>query len=238
MLPKDRSKMNDNLSLSEAIDKLTKEPLDQLKKSLMTFDRDLAKDSIDKIIAEKIDPNTVLEVVTTTMRVVGDAFAREEIFLPELFAAADTMQTVMPDIEKEIEKKGSNRKDIGKVVLGTVRGDIHSIGKTMVGTLMTAGGFKVYDLGIDVSSKKFMEAIRENKPDILALSALLTTTAYEQENVINMLKKEGLREKVKIIVGGGAVTQEFADSIGADGYESSAPGAAELAKELLGIKED
>lgn len=228
--------MNNKLPLGDVVEKLSNEPLDILRKSLITYDRDLAKDSINKIFNKEIEPNTVLEVVTGTMDLIGDAFAREEIFLPDLFAAADTMQSIMPDIEKEIEKKGVVREIIGKIVLGTVKGDIHSIGKTMVGSLLTAGGFKVYDLGIDVSSAKFMEAIRKYKPDILALSALLTTTAYEQQNIINMLKEEGLREKVKIIVGGGAVTEEFAEKIGADGYESSAPGAVILVKKVLGIE--
>jgi len=230
--------MNDKLPLNEVVEKLSNEPLDLLKKSLITYDHELAKDSINKIIYDKTDPNIALEVITSTMRLIGDAFAIEEIFLPELFAAADIMQSIMPIIEEEINKKGGNRKILGKVVLGTVSGDIHSIGKTMVGTLLSASGFKVYDLGIDVNSAKFMEAIRKYQPDILAMSALLTTTAYEQKNVINMLKKEGLRKKVKIIVGGGAVTEEFADSIGADGYESTAPGAATLAKKILGIKGD
>lgn len=230
--------MNDILYLKKVIENLSNNPIDLLKKSLITYNQELAKESINKIINDKTDPNIALEAITETMRLVGDAFARDELFLPDLFSAADTMQLIMPIIEKEIEKKGGKRKILGKVVLGTVSGDIHSIGKTMVGTLLSASGFKVYDLGIDVTSKKFMEAIRKYKPDMLAMSALLTTTAYEQKNVIGMLKKEGLRKKVKIIVGGGAVTEEFADSIGADGYESTAPGAATLAKKILGIKGD
>jgi len=230
--------MNDILYLKKVIENLSNNPIDLLKKSLITYNQELAKESINKIISDRIEPTIALEAITKTMRLVGDAFARDELFLPDLFSAADTMQLIMPIIEKEIEKKGGKRKILGKVVLGTVSGDIHSIGKTMVGTLLSASGFKVCDLGIDVTSKKFMEAIRKYKPDMLAMSALLTTTAYEQKNVIGMLKKEGLRKKVKIIVGGGAVTEEFADSIGADGYESTAPGAATLAKKILGIKGD
>jgi len=228
--------MNDTMTLSQMMESLTKEPIDQLKKSLVTYDQDLAKRSIDRVINKSIEPAVALEAVTETMRLIGDAFAKDELFLPDLFSAADTMQLIMPKIEAEIEKKGKKREILGSVVLGTVSGDIHSIGKTMVGTLLSAGGFKVYDLGIDVNSHKFMEAIRKHKPDVLAMSALLTTTAYEQKNVIDMLKKEKLRDKVKVIVGGGAVTEDFAYSIGADGYESTAPGAPELAKKVLGIK--
>lgn len=230
--------MNDILYLKKVIENLSNNPIDLLKKSLITYNQELAKESINKIINNKTDPNIALKAITETMRLVGDAFARDELFLPDLFSAADIMQLIMPIIEKEIEKKGGKRKILGKVVLGTVSGDIHSIGKTMVGTLLSASGFKVYDLGIDVTSEKFMEAIRKYKPDMLAMSALLTTTAHEQKNIIGMIKKEGLRKKVKIIVGGGAVTEEFADSIGADGYESTAPGAATLAKKILGIKGD
>jgi len=230
--------MNDILYFKKVIENLGNNPIDLLKKSLITYNQELARESINKIISDRIEPAIALEAITETMRLVGDAFARDELFLPDLFSAADTMQLIMPIIEKEIEKKGGKRKILGKIVLGTVSGDIHSIGKTMVGTLLSASGFKVYDLGIDVTSKKFMEAIRKYKPDMLAMSALLTTTAYEQKNVIGMLKKEGLRKKVKIIVGGGAVTEEFAGSIGADGYGSTAPGAATLAKKILGIKGD
>lgn len=228
--------MNETMNLSQLMDNLTKEPIDQLKKSLVTYDQDLAKRSIDKVIDENIEPEVALKAMTETMRMIGDAFARDELFLPDLFSAAETMQLIMPRVEEEIERKGKKREILGSVVLGTVSGDIHSIGKTMVGTLLSAGGFKVYDLGIDVNSDEFMEAIRKYRPDILAMSALLTTTAYEQKNVIDMLKKEGMRDKVKVIVGGGAVTEDFAYSIGADGYESTAPGAPGLAKQVLQIK--
>jgi 5-methyltetrahydrofolate--homocysteine methyltransferase len=118
-------------------------------------------------------------------------------------------------------------------VIGTVSGDIHNIGKDMVATLLIADGFEVYNLGVDVKAEEFVEAIERYQPNILAMSALLSTTATAQKNVIEALKKKGIREKVKIMVGGGAITPKFATAIGADGYDPTAPGAIELAKTLI-----
>ena len=135
--------------------------------------------------------------------------------------------------EEEIKNSGQKIKSLGIVVLGTVLGDVHSIGKQMVGTMLQAEGFTVHDIGIDVSAEKFINAIKIYDADILAMSALLTTTAFEQKKVMSTLVKEGLREKIKIMVGGGAVTEDFAKSIGADGYDPTAPGAAKLARKLI-----
>ena len=143
------------------------------------------------------------------------------------------MQSAMPILEEELTKKGQKRESAGTVVIGTVYGDIHDIGKTMVGTLLTAAGFSVYDIGVNRTVEEFLAAVREHKPDILAMSALLTMTAPEQQKVIEILKEEGLRDKLKIIVGGGAITQEFANEINADGYDATAPGAVGLARKLL-----
>ncbi len=167
------------------------------------------------------------------MSVVGDGFSTGELWLPDLVGAADASQAAMPILEEEIKRRGQQAKSLGTVVLGTVSGDIHTIGKSMVGVLLVAQGFRVVDIGADVPTAKFVKAVKENKADILALSALLTTTAPQQGKVISALKEAGLRDQVKIMVGGGAITQEFADSIGADGYGATAPGAVELAKSLL-----
>jgi methanogenic corrinoid protein MtbC1 len=144
------------------------------------------------------------------------------------------MQAAMPLIEAELRKTGAKRESLGTVVVGTVFGDIHSIGKAMVCTLLTAGGFEVHDLGVNIKAEEFIEAIDEYKADVLAMSALLTMTAAEQRKVIDTLKERGIREKVKVMVGGGAITADFAESIGADGYDPTAPGAVGLAKRLLG----
>jgi 5-methyltetrahydrofolate--homocysteine methyltransferase len=134
----------------------------------------------------------------------------------------------------EIEKSGKEVKKIGTVVLGTVKGDIHDIGKTMVKTFLVAENFRVIDLGVDVAPEEFVNAIEKYNPEILALSALLTTTVTEQKKIIETLKVKGIRDKVKVIIGGAAANQEFADEIGADGYEATAPRAPKLCKRLLG----
>jgi 5-methyltetrahydrofolate--homocysteine methyltransferase len=133
-----------------------------------------------------------------------------------------------------MKKRGAHRESLGIVVAGTVFGDIHSIGKTMVTTLLTAAGYEVEDLGVNVKAEAFVEAIKKHGANLLAMSALMTTTMTEQEKVIDVLKKEGIREKVKVMVGGAAVTDEFAEEIGADGYDPTAPGAVALANKLLG----
>ena len=158
---------------------------------------------------------------------------KKNIFLPELISSSDTMQFIVPKLEEEILKSGKKREVLGRIVIGTVLGDLHTIGKQMVSTLLRANGFEVIDLGIDISAEKFIAAIKKNEADILAMSALLTTTAYEQKNVMEVLEKENLRDSVKVMVGGGAVTKDFADNISADGYDSTAPGAVKLALELI-----
>ena len=144
------------------------------------------------------------------------------------------MKSAMPIIEREIERTGKERRTLGVIVIGTVYGDVHDIGKTMVSTLLTADGFDVHDLGVNITADQFVEEIKRHKADVLALSALLTTTAPEQRKVIELLRQEGLRDKIKIMVGGGAITEAFAENIGADGYDPTAPGAARLARCLLG----
>jgi methanogenic corrinoid protein MtbC1 len=132
-----------------------------------------------------------------------------------------------------ITKQGKERESAGKVVVGTVAGDIHNIGKTILGTLLTADGFEVIDLGIDVPTEKFVTSVKEQKPDVLAMSALLTITAQEQKNVIQALMREEIRDDVKIMVGGGAISEHFAEKIGADGYDPTAPGGVSLARRFM-----
>ena len=142
--------------------------------------------------------------------------------------------SAMPIIDEEIRRKALKRESLGTVVIGTVYGDIHTIGKTMVAILLNANGFIVHDLGTNVTSEQFLGAVRNYKPDILAMSALMTMTVPEQRKIIAALTEGGVRSKVKVMVGGAAVTQEFADEIGADGYDPTAPGAVELARTLVG----
>ena len=206
-----------------------------LKQAVIEYDVAGAAHWSQWIVDEGLDPLAAMDAISEAMKVVGDGYSREELWLPDLVGAANASQAAMPILEEEIQRRGQKTKDLGTVVVGTVSGDIHTIGKSMVSVLLMAQGFRVIDIGADVSAERFVEAVKENDADILALSALLTTTAPEQGKVINALKEAGLRDNVKIMVGGGAITQDFADSIGADGYGATAPGAVTLAKSLLGL---
>ena len=211
----------------------SKDPIEQLKKAIVTCDPQLARSAAQQAVQQGEDPLKALDAMTQAIRVVGNAFSAGELWLPDLVGAAEAMSAAAPTIEEEIARRGARRESLGIVVIGTVYGDIHSIGKTMVATLLEAEGFEVHDLGIDVTAEEFVEAVKAREAHILAMSALLTSTAPEQRKVIEALKKQGIRDKVKIMVGGGAITAAFAESIGADGYDPTAPGAARLARRLL-----
>ncbi|MGM0368188.1 MAG: cobalamin B12-binding domain-containing protein [Actinomycetota bacterium] len=210
--------------------------LNDLKDMVTNFDVDNAENIAKKAIEEGVDPLQAAKALTEAIRQVGEKFGKGELFLPDLVCASEVLKKSFPIINAEIEKKGKKQESLGKVIIGTVFGDIHSIGKGMISTLLYASGFEVIDLGVNVKAETFLKKIKEENPDILAMSALLTTTAQEQKNVIEGLKKQNLRNKVKVIVGGSPINQEFADSIGADGYGSTAPEGVKVAKRLLGIK--
>jgi corrinoid protein of di/trimethylamine methyltransferase len=208
--------------------------IDKLRKSIFEYDAELAAKSAQQAIESGISPVEAMNVMTFAIREIGEAFGRGDLWLPDLVGASQAMQSAAPMLEQEMKKQGASRESLGTVVAGTVFGDIHSIGKTMVTTLLAAAGFHVQDLGVNIKADAFSEAIQRHDADLLAMSALMTTTMTEQEKVIESLKKEGVRERVKVMVGGAAVTEEFAKEIGADGYDPTAPGAAELARKLLG----
>lgn len=210
--------------------------LEQLKNMVLEFDIDIAEETAKEAIDSGVDPVEAANALTEGIQIVGDKFGTGELFLPDLVCASEVLKKAFPVINAEIEKRGEKAASLGKVVLGTVFGDIHNIGKDMVSTLLYAAGFEVIDLGINVKGEDFLKAVRDEKPDILAMSALLTTTAAEQRNVIEGLGKEGLRDKVKIIVGGSPINQEFADSIGADGYGATAPEGVKMVKKFLGLE--
>jgi corrinoid protein of di/trimethylamine methyltransferase len=167
------------------------------------------------------------------MTEVGDQFAQRRMFLPDMLAAAEAMKAAMGVLEPELGRKGQERPKAGTVVLGTAKGDIHEIGKTLVGTLLTAHGFKVHDLGVDVSGEKFVAAAKEFGADVVGVSALLTTTMRNQRSVVEALGNAGLRARVKVIVGGAPVTRGWAAEIGADGYAKDAMSAVALVQGLL-----
>ena len=167
------------------------------------------------------------------MHDVGEQFARGQMYLPDMMASAEAMRAAMAVLDPELKKQGAERPKAGIVVLGTTKGDIHEIGKTLVGTLLTANGFQVHDLGVDVSGEKFAATAKEVGADIVGISALLTTTMRNQKTVIEALVKSGLRAHLKVMVGGAPVTRRWADEIGADGYAKDAMSAVALARELM-----
>lgn len=210
------------------------EILAKLKKAVIEYNVEAAASWARKALEEGIDPLEALDALTKGIKQVGDGYGRGELWLPDLIGAAEAMSSAMPIIEEEIKSRGMKRETAGVIIIGTVKGDIHDIGKNIVATLLTIDGFDVIDLGVDVAAEKFIQAIIKHKPSILAMSALLTMTAPEQRKVIDALKKEGIRDKVKVLIGGAAITQEFADDIGADGYDPTAAGAVNLARQLTG----
>jgi corrinoid protein of di/trimethylamine methyltransferase len=215
---------------------MASEILEQLKKMVTDFDIDNAESTANEAIEQGVDPLKAAEALTEGIREVGDKFGTGELFLPDLVCASEVVKQALPVISAEIEKQGKQIKSLGKVVIGTVFGDIHSIGKSMVATLLFASGFEVIDLGVNVKGEEFLKAAKEQTPDIIAMSALLTTTMMEQKSVIEGLKKENIRNKVRVIVGGSPINQEFAENIGADGYGATAPEGVKLVRSLLGIK--
>jgi corrinoid protein of di/trimethylamine methyltransferase len=167
------------------------------------------------------------------MHHVGEQFARGQMFLPDMMASAEAMRAAMAVLDPELRKLGTQRPMAGVVVLGTTKGDIHEIGKILVGTMLTAHGFRVHDLGVDVSGEKFAAKVSELNADIVGVSALLTTTMRNQKTVVEALEKAGLRSQVKIMVGGAPVTRRWAEEIGADGYAKDAMSAVTLARQLM-----
>jgi corrinoid protein of di/trimethylamine methyltransferase len=189
----------------------------ELENAIKNFDEKAAEKYSRKAIKAGIDPvETLEEGLAKPLRHIGERFGRGEAFITELIAGAQAMEAGAKILNEEIKRHGKERKQVGEFMIGTVEGDIHSIGKNIVATMLRANGFKVYDLGIDVPTEEFVKAVRKNTPDILGLSALMTTTMDKQREVINALKEAGLRDKVKIIVGGAPVTQEWVEEIDAD----------------------
>ena len=170
------------------------------------------------------------------MHAVGEQFGQGKMFLPDMMASAEAMRAAMAVLEPELTKQGAERPMEGIVILGTTKGDIHEIGKILVGTLLQANGFQVHDLGVDVSGERFAASARELHADIVGVSALLTTTMRNQKTVVEALQKAGLRERVRVMVGGAPVTRRWADEIGADGYAKDAISAVALARKLIGQK--
>ncbi len=208
--------------------------LKEIREAIITGRPDDAKDLAQKALQGGGEADKILnETLIPALNEVGEKFGRNEIFFPEMLVSAMAMKEALSVLRPVLVDKGI--KAIGRVVLGTVQGDLHDIGKNLVGMLLEGAGFEVIDLGIDTSKELFIKATREKNPQLLALSALLTTTMPRMKEVIDILEREGLREQVKVIIGGAPVTQQYADEIGADGYAPDAASAASKARGILEI---
>jgi corrinoid protein of di/trimethylamine methyltransferase len=214
----------------------TEDLFKEMAQSITDGESEKAADLAKQAIALGIDPlDAINKGFVNGVNFVGDQFSCGLMFLPELVMAGEAMKAAVAILEPELARRGTERKMLGKIVLCTVEGDIHEIGKTLVGTMLSATGFQVFDMGVDVPVMKVVEKAREVGADIVAMSALLTTTMVHQKDVIEALEDIGLRATVKVMVGGAPVTQEWVKQIGADGYSEDAIGAAKVARQLLGI---
>jgi len=210
------------------------EKFSAMRQSIIDGAPDTASSLAQQALANGVAPiDAINNGYVPGMHDVGEQFARGQMFLPDMMASAEAMRAAMSVLDSELRKLGTERPMSGVVVLGTTKGDIHEIGKILVGTMLTAHGFQVHDLGVDVAGEKFAAKARELKADIVGVSALLTTTMRNQKSVVEALEKEGLRSTVKVIVGGAPVTRRWADEIGADGYAKDAMSAVALAQELM-----
>lgn len=200
-----------------------------LKEAIVNLDFDGSKRLAQEAIARGIPPNEIISRgISAAMEEVGKKFEDSEYFLSELIVAGEISKEITQMLQPYL--KGTDIKSMGKVVIGTVKGDLHDIGKNIFGMMLESAGFEVIDLGSDVPTEAFVEAVKNNKPDMVGMSALLTVTMVEMENVIDALKRAGLRDKVKVIVGGAPITEEYAKKIGADGYGKDAVAGVEICK--------
>jgi corrinoid protein of di/trimethylamine methyltransferase len=214
---------------------MSDEILKKMAQSIIDGDGDAAVTLAKESISTNMDPlEAISRGFVVGVNTVGDAFGRGEAFLPELVMAGEAMKMAVATLDPELKKRGSQRQMLGKIVIGTVEGDIHEIGKSLVSTMLSASGFEVFDLGVDTPGDKLIGKALEVNADILAMSALLTTTMVRQREVIEELEKEGLRQKIKVMVGGAPVTRDWVATIQADGYSEDAIGAVGLAKKLVG----
>jgi len=207
---------------------------ERLSTAVLEGDAEKAAKLTQKALDQELPAQEILDNgLVLGMNEVGVRFKRGDMFVPEVLMSADAMAAGMTHLRPELAASGA--KMAGKILLGTVKGDLHDIGKNLVGMMCEGGGFEVIDIGFDVEPEKFIAAIKEHQPDIVGMSAMLTTTMRAMGHTIKAIEEAGLRDQIKVIVGGAPVDAEFAKRIGADGYGSNAPSGAELAQELAGI---
>lgn len=206
--------------------------INELFNAILEGKAELAKIKIEEALINKLSPSQILnQGMIASMAEVGDRFERGEYYVPEMLIAARAMQQALSILKPHLEQ--SDLVVVGRVVIGTVKGDLHDIGKNLVGMLLEGAGFEIRDLGTDVSAEQFVKAVRGDEADILAMSALLTTTMPNMKSVVEALHNAGLHDRVKVIIGGAPVTESYAQEIGADGYAPDASRAVKLVKALL-----
>ncbi len=206
----------------------------QIRSSIINGEPDKTIELTQEALSSSLEPMEIIDKgLMPGMNVVGEKFARGEYFLPNLVIAGTAMQNAMKLLEPELAARKQTLESSGTVVIGTVRGDIHEIGKSLVAIMLTANGFAVHDLGVNVSNETFIAKIKETEAELIGLSALITTTMTVQREIIEALIGAGIRQQVKVMVGGTPVTSEWAESIGADGYAEDAMSAVTLAKRLM-----
>ena len=208
--------------------------LDRIRRALVELDEEAFLSAVEEALQSGVSARRIVfEAMSKGMEEVGKLFEVGEYFLAEMIIAADmfkkAMSKLQPVLDKEAPSSGTVR---GKVVIGTVEGDVHDIGKSLVASMLRAAGFEVVDLGVDVPAERFVEAVEKHRPHILAMSALLTTTMKNMEKVISLLEKRGLRDKVRVIIGGAPTTPEFAEKVGADAWARNAIEAVKKCIEL------
>ena len=206
--------------------------LADLRQSVIDGDMDQARALVQNALREKLPPEQILkDGLISAMTEVGRRFECAEFYVPEMLISARAMKSGLALLRPHLIS--ANVQAVGKVIIGTVQGDLHDIGKNLVGMMLEGAGFEVVDLGVDVSADEYISAVKEHRPDIVACSALITTTMPRMENIITSLKEAGLRHQVQVMIGGAPVTDKYATDIGADGYAPDAASAASLAKALI-----
>jgi corrinoid protein of di/trimethylamine methyltransferase len=209
--------------------------LASMQQSVLDGEPDRAAALAREAIAAGIPPLESIQAgFVPGLNAVGEGFGRGDLFLPDLVMAGEAMKAATAVLEPELQKGGVRREILGRVVLGTVKGDIHEIGKALVATMLSAAGFEVHDIGVDVEYEQFALRAQELEADIVGISALLTTTMTGQRHVIEALDRHGLRPRVKVLIGGAPVTGAWAEEIGADGFGEDAVAAVALAKTMVG----
>jgi len=210
--------------------------LNQIGNAVFKGEREETNSLVKKAISERLKSNEILDSgLVPGIRKAGDLFEAGEYFLPELIISSEAMKSAIEILTPIMKSEGVSRKIFGKVVIGTVEGDIHDIGKTLVGTILSTAGFEIKDLGASVPVSKFIEEAIAFESDFICASALLTTTMIGQRKIIETLKGRGLRDRFKVLVGGAPVSHKWADEIGADGYGQNAMAAVKVAKKLMGV---